>query len=187
VTVFLETSGQSVAATANEILFDTDRFILDPESCQLAREIKKSLVASVIYEDEYETEIRVFVQSADNNEPISDGALYTCRLGIRPSVLPRTYSLSIQNVRAFTPGGSDIEHVRGVDGTVRVSLVARPCPGDCDFSGHVDVDELVTSVRIALGTAPLFICEALDVAGDGDAAIDDLVAAVASSLSGCGQ
>jgi len=97
-------------------------------------------------------------------------------LGIQPSVLPRTYSLAIENVRAFSAAGREIEHVRGVDGTVRVSLVPRPCAGDCDFSGDVGVDELITSVSIALGEAPLFMCEALDVGGDGSAAVSTPIA-----------
>lgn len=66
------------------------------------------------------------------------------------------------------------------------ALPARAaCPGDCDGSGQVAVNELVTAVGIALGEQPLEACLTADVGGDGDVGVAELVAAVNSALAGC--
>jgi cysteine-rich repeat protein len=62
---------------------------------------------------------------------------------------------------------------------------AQPCPGDCDQDDIVRVDELVHSIRIALGLAPADSCVSLDVNADGAVEIDEIVTAVAASLGGC--
>ena len=59
------------------------------------------------------------------------------------------------------------------------------CPGDCNEDGQVTVDELVTGVNIALGTAPLSACEMFDLDGAGGATVDELVRGVNSALNGC--
>lgn len=62
------------------------------------------------------------------------------------------------------------------------------CPGDCNGDFMVSVDELVLGVDIVLGQRPLADCERLDAQNpDGEAAIDDAVAAVGAALSGCPQ
>jgi hypothetical protein len=63
---------------------------------------------------------------------------------------------------------------------------AQDCTGDCDGSGGVSVAELIQGVDIALGGAPLPSCSAFDRNSDSRAGIDELVAAVSSSMSGCG-
>lgn len=60
-----------------------------------------------------------------------------------------------------------------------------PCTGDCNDDGRVSVDELVTSVRVALGLEPTAVCELLDRNGDGTATIDELTTAVSFALHGC--
>jgi hypothetical protein len=62
--------------------------------------------------------------------------------------------------------------------------VAAACPGDCDATGTVSVDELVRGVALALGdaTAP---CPAFDTSGDQVIDIAELIAAVHAALSGC--
>jgi hypothetical protein len=59
------------------------------------------------------------------------------------------------------------------------------CRGDCDGSGDVAINELITLVNIALGNAPISSC----VAGDADESamitINEIVAAVNAALSGC--
>ncbi len=60
-----------------------------------------------------------------------------------------------------------------------------PCPGDCDGSGDVAIDELVTGVNVALGYLPLDSCPAFDLNGDDSVAINELIAAVNSALDGC--
>lgn len=59
------------------------------------------------------------------------------------------------------------------------------CAGDCHGDGEVTVDELITGVNIALGSATLTQCMSLDTNGDGDVTINELISAVNNSLSGC--
>lgn len=60
-----------------------------------------------------------------------------------------------------------------------------PCPGDCDFSGAITVDELITGINIALGTATYAHCIGLDGSGDGEVSVDELVGAITRALAGC--
>jgi hypothetical protein len=62
---------------------------------------------------------------------------------------------------------------------------ADPCAGDCDGSGVVNVDELVTMIAIALGNAEASGCIAGDKDGGGSIEVDDIIAALHSSLAGC--
>jgi hypothetical protein len=59
------------------------------------------------------------------------------------------------------------------------------CPGDCADNGVVTIDDLILTVRIALGESPVSECTAADRAGDGTVSIDDVVAAVSAALNGC--
>jgi cytochrome c peroxidase len=59
------------------------------------------------------------------------------------------------------------------------------CSGDCNLDGSVTVNELVTGVSIALGTAALAACVAADADGDGVVAVNELVAAVNRALGVC--
>jgi hypothetical protein len=59
------------------------------------------------------------------------------------------------------------------------------CAGDCNGDGMVAINELVTGVSIALGSAPVTSCPAIDTDGNGEVAINELVAAVNNALSGC--
>ncbi len=65
------------------------------------------------------------------------------------------------------------------------SAVAQPCAGDCDGGGSVSLDELITSVNIALGHDPLATCDILDANLDDAVSINELVSAVNFSLNGC--
>ena len=68
---------------------------------------------------------------------------------------------------------------------VRPVPAGAACPGDCDGSGSVTINELVTLVDLGLnGTAP-DTCVAGDVTGDGQITINELIAAVSSALLGC--
>ena len=69
--------------------------------------------------------------------------------------------------------------------TPTTTATAIPCAGDCDRDGVVAVNELVTAVNIALGSAPIGGCSACDVNGDGLVSINELIAAVTSALGGC--
>jgi hypothetical protein len=62
---------------------------------------------------------------------------------------------------------------------------AAVCVGDCDESGSVAVNELVTGVNIALGTATVDTCPSFDANGDGVVAVNELITAVNNALEGC--
>jgi len=59
------------------------------------------------------------------------------------------------------------------------------CTGDCDDSGDVTVNELITGVNIALGTASLDSCPIFDENQDGEVAVNELIKAVNYALTGC--
>lgn len=59
----------------------------------------------------------------------------------------------------------------------------RGLVGDCNDDGVVRISELVIAVSIALGSAPLESCEAIDVNGDGAVAINELILAVAAAFA----
>ena len=62
---------------------------------------------------------------------------------------------------------------------------AQSCPGDCDDSGSVAVNELIVMVNIALGSAPVSECQAGDRDGNEEIAINEITAAVNAALNGC--
>lgn len=70
----------------------------------------------------------------------------------------------------------------------RFTLGEEPasCPGDCDASGAVRVDELVRGVNIALGSLTLDYCNEFDRNGNGAVEINELIQAVNAALNGCG-
>jgi hypothetical protein len=59
------------------------------------------------------------------------------------------------------------------------------CVADCNDDDEVSVDEVVRAITIALATRPLDTCEEADPDGDGVPGIDELLRAVAGSVSGC--
>lgn len=61
------------------------------------------------------------------------------------------------------------------------------CTGDCNEDDHVTVDELVRGVNIALGTAVIGGCPAMDGDGNGLVTIDELITAVNHALRGCAR
>jgi hypothetical protein len=59
------------------------------------------------------------------------------------------------------------------------------CIGDCGDNYKVTVDELVLLVNVALGKAPVSMCELGDVSGDGEISVDEILQAVSNALYGC--
>lgn len=59
------------------------------------------------------------------------------------------------------------------------------CPGDCNGTGDVTVNELIIGVNIVLGTANLSSCPAFDTNGDGNVGIPELIQAVNAASNGC--
>jgi hypothetical protein len=100
---------------------------------------------------------------------------YRTQIRIPPSARP-----GVHFIQATTIGGSPIGSV---------SFFVEPdvpavCAGDCNADGRVEIGELITGVRMALGAADT--CAGLVVDQYGDVAISELVAAVSSALHGCG-
>ncbi len=56
------------------------------------------------------------------------------------------------------------------------------CTGDCDGSVTVTVNEIISMVNIALGTAAVSSCTAADANGNGEVTIDEIIAAVNYAL-----
>jgi hypothetical protein len=72
-----------------------------------------------------------------------------------------------------------------VTSTFRLEAAAPACVGDCNGDGQVTVDELITGVNIALGSADLDTCPVFDSNGDGSVTVDELITAVNNALLGC--
>lgn len=62
---------------------------------------------------------------------------------------------------------------------------AATCIGDCNVDGEVTVDEIITGVNIALGTASIASCLAFDSNADGQVTVDEIVNGVTNALTGC--
>ena len=61
----------------------------------------------------------------------------------------------------------------------------RTCPGDCDGNGDVTVDEILTGVNLALGSAEGATCPPLDLDQNDAITVDEIVSAVNAALIGC--
>ncbi len=68
--------------------------------------------------------------------------------------------------------------------TITLSIAAF-CSGDCDDDGRVSVDEIVSSLSIALGSVELAQCNHGDGNADGEITVDEIVAGVTTALEGC--
>jgi len=74
----------------------------------------------------------------------------------------------------------------GLAALIALPTTARAqCAGDCNGDGQVAINELITGVNIALGSAAVSACPAVDANGDGQVAINELIGAVNNALSGC--
>jgi hypothetical protein len=60
-----------------------------------------------------------------------------------------------------------------------------PCPGDCNGSGAVEINEIIAAVNQALGQSGAAICAGVDRNADGVIAIDELIVLVGTALRGC--
>ena len=105
------------------------------------------------------------------------------------AVPPGDYTLAVEEgCGGFQCWSAQSVHV--ADGDVALTLcptrlAGDACIGDCDLDDTVHVDELVVGVAMALGRQPFSACPAIDVDGNGSIAVNEVVAAVGSSLGGC--
>ncbi len=65
------------------------------------------------------------------------------------------------------------------------AVSAGACEGDCNGDREVGVEELIAGVGIALGSAPVERCAAVDGNGDVAVAVNELITAVDRALRGC--
>ncbi len=59
------------------------------------------------------------------------------------------------------------------------------CPGDCDFSGSVEVFELIRQININLATGTMASCVSADANLSGDVEINEIIRSINASLNGC--
>jgi CSLREA domain-containing protein len=64
-------------------------------------------------------------------------------------------------------------------------IPSETCTGDCDGTGSVTVDEIITLVNIALGNAAVSDCDVGDANDDGQITVDEILTAVNVALNGC--
>jgi hypothetical protein len=125
--------------------------------------------------------VRAAVVSSDDFRSIPAGeSLYSCR--VRAGDEEGAFAVACPHNEAVSAGFSDAP-VACEDGTV---VVTSPEGGDCDLDGCVDINEVVLGVGIALGSAPIGSCQAIDVNRDDAATINELLTAVGNSVTGCG-
>lgn len=72
-----------------------------------------------------------------------------------------------------------------------VGLGLRPgmalgCVGDCNGDGMVGINELITGVNVALGSANVSACPSFDINNDGMVAINELITGVNNAQNDCG-
>jgi len=94
----------------------------------------------------------------------------------------------VLNVMEPTPMATETVTAAPVTPTSAVTPtipVAVDCAGDCNRSGEVTINELLTGVGIALGSRPLSSCAVFDCASTGHVEVSCLIAAVNSALRGC--
>jgi len=94
--------------------------------------------------------------------------------------------------RCTPPGGAAIEcSPLGYDLDTPDKCGGSPCvamkhtrSGDCDRSGNVTVDEVITSVNIALGESEMSMCYEADLDSSDSVSVDEIVTGVSSALNG---
>jgi phospholipase C len=91
------------------------------------------------------------------------------------------------SVREDVPQLGDLSQDFDFTQPPRPPLLLTPvlCVGDCNADHTVAVNEILTMVRISLGTAAASACAAGDAAGNGQITIDEILAAVNNALNGC--
>jgi len=174
VVVSLSANGHAVSSMENEIVFDAAAFNATTTDgvadCHANPDVGASLTAQVV---DGGGGLLVAVHSADQVSPLPDGVLYTCSFSIL-----RTAPAGVLT----DPEGQPVDGV-GYDGSIVVTR--NTCAGDCDGNGIVTIDELVTAINIALGTASIDACRAADIDDDGAVVVPEILRAVINAQSSC--
>jgi hypothetical protein len=157
--------------------------------CQLEKDLAGDFALSAIVSSA-PTSLRIAVTSlSDPPETLPrDGLIGRCRARVGKDVAPGTRSLACNPDTAparATGIKNEALATRCEDGELNI---LPPCIGDCDGSGGVSVDELLTGIRLALDSGPpIESCGAFDRDRDRSVSVDELVGAVAAALGGCGD
>ena len=69
--------------------------------------------------------------------------------------------------------------------SIAPSVVRAKCAGDCNNTGKVTIDDILTMVNIALGSANVSVCTPGDTNNDSHITIDEILAAVNNALTSC--
>jgi hypothetical protein len=104
------------------------------------------------------------------NIAFGDGGASTCVISPPPVPTPTATSTPPPTTTA-TPTGT--------------STSQGTCVGDCGTDGSVTVDEILTMVNIALGTADIEACRAGDKDHSGMITVDEILTAVTNALTSC--
>jgi fibronectin-binding autotransporter adhesin len=119
---------------------------------------------------------------ADNGGPTQTHALLPGSLAIDGVIDPSACTVTTDQRGAPRPYGAACDIGAYEFGA---SVPPEGCVGDCDASGKVTVNEVITMVSIALGDAPMAACEVGDMNGDHQITIDEILKAVNNALNGC--
>lgn len=81
--------------------------------------------------------------------------------------------------------GTNVSKVNVNTAEVDIPAVVGNCAGDCNNSGDVAVNELVTGVNIALDRAEITACPSFDTNSSNTVEVNELVTGVNNALRGC--
>ena len=128
------------------------------------------------------------------NSPLGDGDLASCAFHILPDAASSPAALSLQSPLLGDSEGLELPVVVA-DGAIFITdapnqptptaTVAPACVADCNADGEVLVNEVITSVNIALDNLPLSACPVADSNGDGVVLIGEIITAVNNVINGC--
>ncbi len=99
-----------------------------------------------------------------------------------------THTGTATSTATVTPTGTATPSATATESpspTPTATPTPRPCAGDCDTSGEVTIDEILTLVNVALDSTPVTACAAGDLNQDGQITVDEILVAVGNTLSGC--
>jgi ELWxxDGT repeat protein len=121
--------------------------------------------------------VHLFVARPANFQPVNDTMFFAADDGGTGYELWKTDGTDT--------GTTLVKDINTVPAPTPTPAPFPPCTGDCDRDGFVTVDDILTGVGIALGTAPFETCRAIDVDANGSVTVDELLAAVHNLLAGC--
>jgi hypothetical protein len=140
--VFLASNGLQVAGSTNDLTIqDAVLELTNPtQDCQLNPALPKAPIEPIKLPRTSLTSTSWRFTVAGGTGPdtvIPDGIVYTCLFSVKPGTLPGTYPVTISNIRAQDPIGTD-HATEGADGSAIVTLVG-PTPTQIPTSAQITV------------------------------------------------